>query len=391
MRKSPTRNLILVRILAAVSAAVSTYLLVTSLRGGIVAGCGPASGCEDVLASRWAYWLGMPVSGPALLIYATMFVATFWATPDTSPPVRQRAMTLLSIAAWVVVAAALWFVTLQIFVVRHFCPYCLVAHGAAAGAAILILRGGPRPSRVAAIGAVLGVAALLAGHWLNRPATHEVAVQAGAAAPERTVAKVAGQGRQLEIFGGLFQINVDEVPLIGRRDAPAVMVSLLDYTCPHCRQMHGLLLEAERAHRGKLAIATLPMPLDAACNKLIARTSPQHENACQLARLGLAVWRADPSKMDRFNDWLFEPEVPPGMGSAFGFAQEIVGEEALGRAMNDPWVEKQLAQDIAIYETTYKRFGKGAMPQLIIGDNIVFGGLEHGMEDLETLLRDILK
>ena len=31
------------------------------------------------------------------------------------------------------------------------------------------------------------------------------------------------------------------------------------------------------------------------------------------------------------------------------------------------------------------------MPQLIIGDNIVFGGLEHGMEDLETFLRDILK
>ena len=82
--------------------------------------------------------------------------------------------------------------------------------------------------------------------------------------PSRAVAKGAGQPRQLEIFGGLFQINVDEVPLIGRRDAPAVMVSLLDYTCPHCRRMHGLLLEAERAHRGKLAIATLPMPLDAA-------------------------------------------------------------------------------------------------------------------------------
>jgi uncharacterized membrane protein/protein-disulfide isomerase len=392
MRKSPTRNLLLIRILAAVSAVVSTYLLVTSLRGGIVAGCGPASGCEDVLASRWAYWLGLPVSGPALLIYATMFVATFWATPDRSPPTRQRAMTLLSIAALVVVAAALWFVTLQIFVVRHFCPYCLVAHGAATGAAILVLRSRPRPSRVAAIGAALGAAALLAGHWINRPATHEVAVQARSA-PEPAAAKVGqpGQPRELEILGGLFKINVDEVPLIGRRDAPAVMVSLLDYTCPHCRQMHGLLLEAERAHRGKLAIATLPMPLDAACNKLIARTSPQHENACQYARLGLAVWRADPSKMDRFNDWLFEPAVPPGMASALGFAQEIVGDEALGRAMNDPWVEKQLAQDIAIYETTYKRFGKGAMPLLIIGDNIVFGGLEHGMEDLDTLLRDILK
>ena len=59
MRKPPTRNLILIRILTAVSAVVSTYLLVTSLRGGIVAGCGPASGCEDVLASRWGLLAGI--------------------------------------------------------------------------------------------------------------------------------------------------------------------------------------------------------------------------------------------------------------------------------------------------------------------------------------------
>ena len=390
MRKSPTRNLILVRILAAVSAVVSTYLLVTSLRGGIVAGCGPDSGCEDVLASRWAYWLGMPVSGPALLLYATMFVATFWATPDT---IAAGSSTRDDIAVNCSLGGSGGGPLVRNAANLRGATFLSLLSGCTrrgGGAAILILRSRPRPSRVAAIGAVLGVAALLAGHWINRPATHEVAVQAGAA-PGPAAAKGTGQGRQLEIFGGLFAINIDEVPLIGRRDAPAVMVSLLDYTCPHCRQMHGLLLEAERAHRGKLAIATLPLPLDAACNKLIARTSPQHENACQYARLALAVWRADPSKMDRFNDWLFEPEVPPAMGSAFGFAQEIVGEEALGRAMNDPWVEKQLAQDIAIYETTYRRFGKGAMPQLIIGDNIVFGGLEHGMEDLETFLRDILK
>ena len=95
--------------------------------------------------------------------------------------------------------------------------------------------------------------------------------------------------------------------------------------------------------------------------------------------------------MERFNDWVFEPDEVPVLDSVSGYAGEIVGEEALGRAMNDPWVEKQLAQDIAIYEATYKRFGNGAMPQLIIGDNIVFGELENGMQDLETLLADILK
>jgi protein-disulfide isomerase len=169
------------------------------------------------------------------------------------------------------------------------------------------------------------------------------------------------------------------------------MVSLLDYTCRHCRQMHGVLLAAEQAHRGQLAIVTLPMPLDAACNKVIQQTAPPHVNACQYARLALAVWRADPSKMERFNDWVFEPAEPPAFEGVTGYAAEIVGDEALGRAMNDPWVEKQLAQDIAIYEATFKRFGNGAMPQLIVGDNIVFGELENGMQDLEALLAGVLK
>ena len=388
MVETPTRNLTLIRVLAAVSGLISMYLLVTSLQRGHVAGCGPASSCHDVVSSHWGHWLGLPVSAPASLLYAAIFLATFWATPRVPAPIRQKALAFLWAAGWVVLAAAIWFVGLQLFVLRHVCPYCLVAHAAAACAAVLILRRAPRPARAAVVVApALGVAALLLGQWVNRPATHEVLTGSAPALSATT----PGKARYLEIFGGMFRINVDEVPLIGARDAPAVMIALLDYTCRHCRQMHGVLLEAERAHRGKLAIASLPMPLDASCNKLLPQTAPQHESACQYARLGLAVWRADPTKMDRFNDWVFEPPQPPGLPSVLGYAQQIVGEEALGRAMNDPWVETQLAQDIAIYEATYKRFGKGSMPQLIIGDNIVFGELENGMQDLETLLLDILK
>jgi uncharacterized membrane protein len=385
----PARNLIAVRALTALSAIVSAYLLVTSLDSGPIAGCGPDGGCQSVLDSRWSRWLGLPVSAPGVLLYASVLLATFGATPARPKSVRRRALAWLSIASWLMVLAAVWFVTVQIAVIKQFCPYCLVTHAAATGAAILILKSGPRPSPGVAAGVALGVLLLVAGQWINRPAGHDV--RAGAAPGRSSAPATPAAGRQLEIFGGLFKIDVDEVPLIGRRDAPAVMVSLLDYTCRHCRRMHGILLEAERAHRGKLAIAMLPMPLDASCNKVIQRTPPAHADACQYATLGLAVWRADPSKMDRFNDWLFEPPEPPGLQSALGFAQEIVGDEALGRAMNDPWVRTQLAQDVAIYEAIHERFGKGAMPQLVVGDNVVFGELENGLQDLEPLLRDILR
>ena len=384
MRSAPTAKLALIRVLAAIAAVIASYMLVTALQGGHVAGCGPASGCESVLASRWSYWMGMPVSAPALLLYVSLFAATFWAVPRAPAARREKAWSFLGWAACLILAGAIWFLSLQLLVVRQLCPYCLAAHLAGAAAAILILRAMGNPLRHGSILAVaaLGIALLVAGPWINRPASHEVQ----SASPARLA-----PGRYLDIFNGLFRINVDEVPLIGRRDAPAVMVSLLDYTCRHCRKMHGVLLAAAQAHRGQLAILTLPMPLDAGCNKMIQQTAPPHADACQYARIALAVWRADPSKMERFNDWVFEPDEPPGLESVLGYTQEIVGAEALGRAMNDPWVEKQLAQDIAIYEATFKRFGNGAMPQLIVGDNIVFGELENGMQDLEALLAGILK
>src|ERR1700753_2351147 len=64
-----TVALICARALLVVALVAASYLALTSLMGGGVAGCGPESGCNQVLSSRWAYWLGLPVSLLALPIY----------------------------------------------------------------------------------------------------------------------------------------------------------------------------------------------------------------------------------------------------------------------------------------------------------------------------------
>jgi len=53
MPSTATANLTLIRVLAAIAAAIASYMLVTSVQGSHVAGCGPASGCEAVLTSRY--------------------------------------------------------------------------------------------------------------------------------------------------------------------------------------------------------------------------------------------------------------------------------------------------------------------------------------------------
>ena len=400
----------IVRLLTAISASISAYLLITSLRGGSLIGCGAESGCEGVLTSPWAYWFGLPVSAPGTLAYAGMFAATFFLRP-TLPPERQRLAWIFLVAlAWLVPAAALWFVGVQLFVLRHVCPYCLVAHACGIASSVLILhqapvarpgqapagKQNPRSSLIAAAmiprlaGASLAAFALLvAGSWINRPPTFKVQAAGGGrpgsgAAPAVTAA-IPGKGRVIDLFDGAFKVHLDEVPLIGRPAAPDAMVSLFDYTCHHCRQMHPLLVAAQQVHGRQLVIANLPMPLDGHCNSLMKRTPAPHTNACEYARLGLAVWRADRTKIAAYDSWIFEPPTPPPLDEARAFAGQLVGEEALQRALSDPWVERQLQQDISIYQANYKNFGNSAMPQLMLGTNIIFGIIERPA-DLEQSL-----
>lgn len=189
------------------------------------------------------------------------------------------------------------------------------------------------------------------------------------------------------MYGGRFQVNLHEVPVIGSSTNAQVVVSLFDYTCHHCRAMHPTLVEAQRMFSNSLVIVSLPMPLDPGCNPTMRRPNPNHTNACEYARLGLAVWRADRSKHHDFDEYLMTGEKPPPIELARQHAAQLVGTMALDRAQQDPWVEQQLAMTVAMYEMAYKA-GQGSMPQLIVGQNVAVG--TYLKDDLIKLLVDNL-
>ena len=60
------------RALLVIAAAGAGYLAWVAIHNGPAAGCGAGSGCNAVLQSRWAYWLGLPVSVPAVLVYLAL-------------------------------------------------------------------------------------------------------------------------------------------------------------------------------------------------------------------------------------------------------------------------------------------------------------------------------
>ena len=116
------------------------YLAWASLHHGPVAGCGTESGCDRVLHSRWAYWLDIPVSVPALLVYLALLGATILLQKRSAPDDERGSWAAIIALSVIVAGAALWFVGLQVFVIKAFCKFCMTAHACGLTAALLCLK-----------------------------------------------------------------------------------------------------------------------------------------------------------------------------------------------------------------------------------------------------------
>ena len=356
-----------IRLLLLVAVGVSVYLAYASFTAG-VAGCGPDSGCDKVLQSRWSRWFGIPVSVFSFVVYGALFAITLRFQRKADPAAERVAWRILIPLSIVAVLSIVYFAALQLFVLKQVCRFCMTVHGAGLIASILLLIQAPIrkapdkpwqaekqvfvPPRLAATLGVIALAAFgvfAAGQALHKPKTYS-----------------------FQTYDGRFQFNLNDVPLIGSPRHTNAVVSLFDYTCHHCRTMHWHLMEAFPKLSNQISIISLPNPLDSRCNSNIRMPRPNpHQEACDYAKLGLAVWRANRKVHHEFDDWLFKPEHPPTVAEAQQYAANLVGGDNLAHAMADPWVEKTLQLGIRVYSTNYIHFKMGNMPQLIVGTNIV--------------------
>lgn len=149
---------------SSIALASSSYLAWVSLTSSSVAGCsGSLFNCDHVLHSRWATVMSVPVSIPAILTHASI-LGLLLIRPMPLRWERYR-WPMISFAAITAGVAALWFVGLQVFLLEHLCPYCLVAHTAGIIAAGVVLWRRPlRKSTLAKVSAaaVASVALLIA-------------------------------------------------------------------------------------------------------------------------------------------------------------------------------------------------------------------------------------
>lgn len=380
----------IVAILLLVAFSLSLWLTIQKLTGQInsLAGCGQGSGCANVLGSKWSMVFGViPVSIFSCLLYVTVFVSLWMAGA------KLRWFRML--ASWMFIGAAVWFTALQLFVIHTICPYCMTMHGLGVLIGWLILYSELKIRAVISMGitslavAIFLVAGLAAiQHFGPEPETHRVddvtvgAPKDGGAATDSI--HTAGEGRVVTFLEGRKSYRVDALPHLGPANAEHVIVKYYDYTCEACRDVHADLKKIMAKYPGKLAVIVLPVPLNKQCNPHLPVGVKNHQNACEFAKLSLAVWRADRSKFKEFHQWLFEYHQLP-YEAAEAMAYSLVGTEKM-EAVDSSWVEAVLKENVA----DYKLFVRDAtvMPKVLLGGAKMMQGKAKDAETFELLLKE---
>ncbi len=315
-----------------------------------MAGCGAGSGCDGVMGSPWAYFLGgVPVSLPAVVLYTLLLVSLLFLGSDMQ--LDRLLRRLLPLLGGCAAGAALWFCWLQIGVLHQFCPYCTALHLLGCVLAAMILGRFSREGRYAWVAFFAGVlaAAFFAGVQVRT--LPEVVYDSGSA------------GEALPVFAE------GEAPVLGPADAPEELTLLFDFQCIHCRRLHRLLPAFLDLAGGRYRIRLCPVPLSSGCNPYIpASGTDRFAGSCQLTRLALAVWFQAPEAYAAYWDFLSgggdeRRQVDPA--GAETLARQLLGE-AYEAALADGRVEAYLRRAYELFGRT-SNSEKSGVPRLISG------------------------
>ena len=435
LEASPSRTpgaILIVRWLALAAMAVAAYLAYTGLTKSAPAGCGQGGGCDQVLGSKWStfIWPWLPISVPAVFVYLGIFASTFYLRPTRPEARRREAWQILLVLAVFAAAAAVWFVALQLFVIRSICPWCMAEHALGLIIAVIVLTTAPigrgeklpdgsrssmklTPGRGAALIAASAAVMVL---FINTQA------QFGQAPARDLSGVVRGQGPGtdpseldptllppdqdksnmvwVKLYNGprsddpledrRVYLSRDSAPVIGSPDAPYVILAHVDFTCPHCQHMHNLWLPAAFERWGdQVAFMILPTPYNSRCNPLVTPDDdvPILRDGCDLAKLALSLFKADPAKFKEYDQWLFAQtrEVP----DARAMAEALIGADALKAALDTGFADQQIKRNTQIFGMATVP-GQRSIPILLCHDFFYQGrgDLNRFLTDFE---RDVMK
>lgn len=340
-------------LLGIVALVLSAVMAMHSLRGTALVGCAAGSSCDSVLGSRWSSLMGViPVAGLAAGVYLAILLCLFFVRDKEIAPLAWK---MLLVFGGAILGSAIWFFILQKWILGQFCKYCLATHSVGIIVTGLLWYQAHRsyPSKW---NPVCGAAGLL--------------LAAGLAIFQLTTTPKVAYDRG-DSANALPVLKADETPVLGSEDAAYRINLMFDYQCSHCRKIHFAAKDITES-RPDIAFVLVPCPLSYACNPYIpASGRDQFAGSCDLARLALAVWFAEPDKFAEFDEWLFTAEDPAKgwyprtvEAATLKAAQLLGGEQQLFEAERNAAVNTVFTKSFELFGRTTMQ-GKSGIPRLV--------------------------
>jgi len=355
---SPTRFWL--TLLPAIGALLITaYLSFVSLILGVPpAGCGEGSGCGQVLASHYAKIMGIPVSVPALVVYALVILLLLQvrnagrgsALPSTG------AWFILMLLAGIILGSVAWFTWLQLFVLGEICFYCMIDHALGTWVAMMVLllayrvvrlptSGSENETNPAAKGASRFVLPLCLGLFFPGVFAFVQSVQPEIVRyielpTEGDYDLTDSRGRHIGLLNGEVTFTVQDMPYFGSMDAEHVLVLMYDYACPHCRSLHHMAKQMVNDGQLDALLVYMPMAIHPACNPYMEGAQARFDQSCALAHISFTVFLASRDNWQAFDDWMFRPQQPRTVAEA----RDYVAQHISPALLDDPqWQEPAAA------------------------------------------------
>lgn len=271
--------------------------------------------CTEVYQSRFGTLWGVPVSifgGIWFVCAALLSVGGLVARPQIRESIPGYLFALSTFA----LAAALYLFYASVFILKAYCPMCLLTDGAIIG--LFIVSGAATSVPMTTLpGRLTRDLRVLVGNPLAIAVT--VLFVAGAATtlaffpregsvePGSTPAPTADQRSELERF----MATATRIPLVIPRDGVKVLiVKFNDFQCPACGHSYlsykPILAKYESQYPGAVRMVLKDFPLNSNCNP---HSSMVHPAACHAA---VAVRLArEHNRGEQMEEWLYTHQ--PGM------------------------------------------------------------------------------
>jgi protein-disulfide isomerase len=156
------------------------------------------------------------------------------------------------------------------------------------------------------------------------------------------------------------QLNLQDVPFKGPKNAPVQVVEYSDFLCPFCRNIATAFAQFVPQSGNRVVVYFKNYPLDKECNTSLGRTV--HPGACWLALGGLCA--SYQGKFQPYHDRVFSSELrDPKAEDVVRLAGDVgLNADAVRSCLTDPKTKEQL--DAQIEEA--KKVGVQSTPTLLV-------------------------